>query len=254
MQPVQRHIADQFAEAFAGDKRGFSGREVTEYFRKYSFAVRPYEHYGVKLKRSELFVESLYHLSPKQQYLALHNLTQNRFDSKYDFPSERDRAELRSLLHNSISPTPIGLKFSSISEVAFREDWVTCQSRLETDPASAITAARTMLETLLKTVVSERGEDPIQDDLPKLYKQAINLLLPSSSETQIERQLLSGLNSVVSALAGISNAAGDRHGTIGGVSLDDSRIAELCINAAGTLGLNIIELHLFNGAQIPPNH
>ncbi|MEO1593953.1 MAG: abortive infection family protein [Pseudomonadota bacterium] len=248
MQPVRRNIADQFAERFAGIKIGFSGKEITDYFRRYSLAVRAYEHYGFKPKRSDLFVESLYTLSPKLQYCALHKLTVSEIQSRYDYPTKNERNRLSQLLHNSVSPTPIGLRFSSLSDSAFREDWATCQSRLSVDPASAITAARTMLETLLKTIVDERGETPDASNFGRLFKQARSLVLLTNAESQKESQLLSGLISVVSALAGLSNSAGDRHGTIGGLAIDDPRLAELCINSAGTLGIAMLELHLFQEA------
>lgn len=45
----------------------------------------------------------------------------------------------------------------------------------------------------------------------------------------------------------MSNAAGNRHGTIAGVSIESDAIAELCVNACGTLGIAFIGLHLLTG-------
>ena len=54
---------------------GFSAKEISEYFTIYSNLVRHHDHYGIRLKRSELFIESLYSLEPKYQYYSLNDLT-----------------------------------------------------------------------------------------------------------------------------------------------------------------------------------
>jgi len=162
MQSVPRNLVDRFAEAFAGNRIGFSAREITENFSQYSNQVKPFDHYGMNPTRKQLFIESVYALNPKQQYYALNDLCWEEKPSRYEYPNENQRLELREQLHNFISPDPIGLRFSAIREPAFREDWASCVTRLPNDPASAITAARTLLETLLKTVVTERGGQPDQ--------------------------------------------------------------------------------------------
>ena len=123
--------------------------------------VKPYDHYGINPTREALFIESVYALPPKQQYYALNDLTCKEYESKYAYPDESIREHLRQQLHNVISVTSIGIHFSQICEKAFREDWVTCHTRVSGKAfASAITAARTMLETLLKSIITERGENP----------------------------------------------------------------------------------------------
>lgn len=246
MQPVPRNIVDKFGVAFAGAKVGFSAKEITEYFTRYSNLVKPYDHYGVNPTRVQLFVESVYALVPKHQYYALNDLTFIVHTSKYDYPSEAKRTELRNELHNYISTTPIGLTFSNIRETAFREDWVTCQSRIQTSPSAAITSSRTLLETLLKTIVSERGGTPETSDLNRLIKQTEDILGFERGNQQAEHQVFAGLAGIINGLATISNIAGDRHGMIGGKSIEDPYLANLCVNAAGTIGLAFIEMHLFN--------
>lgn len=161
MHAVPRTIVDRFAQAFAGERVGFSARQITEYFTRYSNLVKPFDHYGVNPTRKELFIESVYALNPKQQYYALNDLTWTEHACRYTYPDEPARIRLREQLHAFISPDPIGMRFSRVHETSFREDWVACLSRLEIDPASAMTAARTLLETVLRTIISSAANSLI---------------------------------------------------------------------------------------------
>lgn len=246
MHAVTRAIVDRFAQAFASERVGFSAQQITGYFIRYSNRVKPFDHYGFNPTRRELFVESVYALPPKQQYFALNDLTWNVYPSRYAYPDEPTRNSLREELHLFISSDPIGIRFSRVRESSFREDWVTCLSRLEVDPASAITAARTLLETLLKTIITERGQAPDDNgELGRLLRQAQDVLNFDRRDNQATHQILSGLGNVVQGLAALSNEAGDRHGLVQGQSIDDPGLAQLCVYAAGTIGIAFIELHLF---------
>lgn len=245
MQHLPRVLVEKFAAAFAGNRIGFSAQQISEFFCPYSNLVKPLDHYGMNPTRHDLFVDSVYSLAPKLQYYALNDLVFAERGSRYAYPDEATRNGLRHELHNFISASPIGLSFSRIRETAFREDWVICQSRLEVSPAAAITAARTLLETLLKTIISERGGTPdATGDIGKLMRQAGDILGFSRATQRSEHQILSGLGAVLNGLATISNAAGDRHGNVLGKSIDDPYFANLCVNAAGTIGLAFIEMHL----------
>ena len=242
---VPRALAEKFAFAFAGDKIGFSAREISDYFTGYSNLVKHMDHYGFTPKRSELFIESLYSLAPKQQYYALNDLTFFERKSKYSYPSDQLRQSLREDLHTFISPNPIGLGYSKIRESAFRTDWIEAHRGVALSPAEAITASRRLLETTLKTILDERQETPAdKGDLGKLIKQAESALGFVAKEHQWEHQVLLGLASVVGGISALSNESGGRHGTVGGVEIENSAIADLCVNACGTIGLFFIELHL----------
>jgi hypothetical protein len=252
MDSVPSNLVDKFAQSFAGEfagtKVGFSLQQVTDYFTKYSNLVKSSNHYrGVNPTRQQLFIDSVYALNPKQQYYALNDLTWNTQPSKYQYPNETEREILRQELHSFISPDPIGLSFSKLQEPAFREDWAACLTRLQSDPASTFTAARTLLETLLKTIIKERGEEPDSSgDLMRLLKQAERCVgfNVSTSSPQSIHQIVHGLSSVVNGLAALSNNGGDRHGLVNGQSIDDPGLASLCVNAAGTVGLALIDFHL----------
>jgi len=146
----------------------------------------------------------------------------NTYKSKYPYPSPSTRTDLRQKLHTLICPSPVGLSFSTINEKVFREDWVTCLGRIKVSPASAITAGRTMLETLCKTIINERAQVPDgSGDLSRLVKQTNDLLGLNPKSRQGEYMVVSGLATVTNGLAQLSNDAGDRHGLVAGQSIDD---------------------------------
>jgi len=251
MQAAPRKIVDQFADEYAGKEKGFSAKEITQYFSNYSNMVKPYEHYGFKPTRREFFIDSLYALLPKEQYYTLTDLCLNPPKMKYAIPNEETRSALNTSLHSFLNKIPIGLCYSELREHIYREDWFTAYNRIKSNPAAAITAARTLLETVFKTIISDRKETP--DDpskLSKLLKQTQKLLNFDKAKLQEEHKILNGLTNIINGVAGLSNKAGDRHGLIKGMSIDDPCIANTVVNACGTVGLFFIELHLFTPAKI----
>jgi hypothetical protein len=247
---VPRVMAERFADAYAGQKKGFSAREISEYFLKYSNLVKHVDFYGVNPTRHDLFLDSLYSLEPKQQYYALNDLTFFEYPSKYPYPSTQTREILNSDLHTFVSPNPIGLRISRLRETAYRTDWIEAVRNITTDPPGAITASRTMLETALKTILSERKtEDTSAGDLGRLVKQVEKELGLIPGNNPAEHQIITGTASIVNGLSALSNDAGDRHGTVGGKSIDDPALAELCVNLCGAIGILFIELHLMTPVQ-----
>lgn len=246
MRAVPREIAERFSIAFAGNQVGFSGKEITDYLSKYSNAVKLYEHYGFTPKRSELFLEALYSLLPKEQYYALTDLCLTLPEMRYDPPSETERQDLLAQLHSYLNVEPVGIGFSELREHIFREDWMTAYSRVRANPSSAITAARTLLETAFKTIIAERGAEPdTSGDLSRLLRQVEDVLEFNRAENQEEHRILTGLTNIINGIAGLSNQAGDRHGLVDGEEIDDPSLAMLVINESGSVGLFFIERHLF---------
>ena len=100
---VPRALVEKFAHLFAGDKMGFSAKEISEYFIGYSNQVKHNDHYNIKLKRADLFINSLYQLDAKYQYYSLNDLTNNKQNSCYNYPTDKQRKELIEYLHSFIS-------------------------------------------------------------------------------------------------------------------------------------------------------
>jgi hypothetical protein len=243
---IPRSISEQFAEEFAGNKKGFSTNEISDYFLEYSNNVKHHQYYGFKLKRSDLFLESLYTLEPKLQYYSLNELAFNERNSKYQYPSQEIRNNLRDKLHNLFSPNLLGFKYSNLNEKEFRQNWIKTNIYSKINSESAMTNARSSLETILKQILIERVEtDTSQGDLGKLIKQTSKLLGLNDNENNGEIKITSGIASIVNGIASITNELSDRHGSENLNEYIDPRLVDLLVNISGSLGLYFIDTHNF---------
>lgn len=103
------------------------------------------------------------------------------------------------------------------------------------DYDSAITKSRTLLEETFCYVIEKKNEIPTDSgDIGKLYKQVRNLYnmhTDSNTDRRIN-VLLSGLNSIVSAIAEMRNKDSDAHGVgANRISIDEHH-ARLFVNSA----------------------
>ncbi len=123
------------------------------------------------------------------------------------------------------------------------ERWQRALDSRSTDPERAITLARTLLEDVCKWILNEAGENwEEKDDLPVLYKKLSKTLslAPDDYTEQIFKQVLSGCQSVVTALGSLRNKLGDAH-SIGPKRVKPaSRHAELAVNLSGTMATFLV--------------
>lgn len=116
--------------------------------------------------------------------------------------------------------------------------WSKALDRRASDPEGAITAARTLIESVCKHILDEGGvEYDDGADLPKLYKLTATLLnlAPSQHTEQVFKQILGGCTSVVEGLGALRNKLSDAHGK-GKVGVRPApRHAELAVNLSGAL-------------------
>lgn len=132
---------------------------------------------------------------------------------------------------------------SSMSEAGVHAAWERMLQRRGRDPEGAITAARTLLESVCKHILDdlERDYDP-NSDLPQLYRstaKALNLA-PEQHQEQVFKQILGGCSSVVGGLAAVRNKLGDAHGKGRKAVRPSTRHAELAVNLAGTMASFLI--------------
>ena len=116
----------------------------------------------------------------------------------------------------------------------------------EGDYDGAITNARTLLEAVLVGVEGKvSGETlPYDGDLPKLYRRVQRLLELDPGRKDISntlRQVLSGLTSVVSGLAGLRNMMSDAHAS---TSRPSKHHAKLAVNASKTVADFVLEVFM----------
>ncbi len=246
MQPVPLHLIERFAEAFAYQRNGFALKDITPFFERYESGLPSSSFDGIVPKKGDHFVNVVSNLSPRNQRYALFDLCCNPPNLK-GCPDEEKRVELLESLLSADGKSPISLCLSRISLRGVREQWWTAASRIQSSPSAAVTAGRSIVETTCKTIVEERGQTAdTSGDLHKLFKQARDVLSLATGKSVPKslNELVSGLVSVVNALATISNNAGDRHGLSGGSRLEDTTIAGITVQAAGVLSYALVQIYI----------
>lgn len=122
--------------------------------------------------------------------------------------------------------------------------WQKALARRASDPAGAVTAARTLLETVLKHVLDDANLDYAEtDDLPRLYRQVAERLnlAPSQHVEPVFKQVLGGCTAVVEGLGAVRNKVGDAHGSGRRPVNVGERHAHLVVNLAGAMATFVLE-------------
>jgi hypothetical protein len=160
-------------------------------------------------------------------------------------------AERRAFLREELDPlltflesgetTPLAgstdLALKTLNADGVHDTWRRMLERRQKDPEGAITAARTLVETVCKHILDELGiayGDNVE--LPGLYAStaAALTLAPSQHTEQVFKQILGGCATVVNSLAGIRNRLSDAHGKGKAAARPAPRHAELAVNLAGS--------------------
>lgn len=140
----------------------------------------------------------------------------------------------------------VTLAATRLNAESVSEAWSRALDRRDTHPDGAITMARTLLESTLKTILDDREVEYKSDaDLPQLYKAVAKERNLSAGEhtEQAFKQILGGCNSVVIGLGSLRNKAGDAHGSGRTSYRPAPRHAALAVNLAGSMALFLIETH-----------
>jgi Abortive infection C-terminus len=168
---------------------------------------------------------------------------------KYKYRTYRERreyiwSEFRPLLELAEAKATTPLQptdqqvLSRLSPESVQTVWQRALDRRISDPEGAITAARSLLETVCKHILDDLAVTYEEDgDLPKLYRltsQALNIA-PSQHTEQVFKQILGGCTSVVEGLAALRNRLGDAHGGGRARVKPAPRHAQLAVNLAGAM-------------------
>ena len=126
-----------------------------------------------------------------------------------------------------------------------------CQAKIETgDYDGAITNARTMLEAIMIEIIEHHRGTDIKNsgDILKLYKEVKDILNlnPTAKLPNTVKQILAGLNSIISGLAGLSNEFGDRHAN---KNIAQKHHARLAVNSAMTLADFLIDSRCYQAKR-----
>lgn len=223
----------------------FPQRICGHLFPAYGMQV-PDLYLGMRPAKVTFFCTCLSSLSLEQQRQLLYDLCESPPLAEHAVPSKQDRLRLLRELAQADGISPLGVHLSSLTAHATRQQWFTAASRLPNSPASAVTAARALVETTCKTVLTERGRDPDESGkLDRLFKrttqelgikatdgagQAVYQLIHRTG-TSRERPCRCEQPSRRSA-----RACGQRKNT-------DHSLASLAVHAAGTVSLFIVQVH-----------
>jgi len=116
--------------------------------------------------------------------------------------------------------------------------WQKALDRRTEDPEGAITAARTLIETVCKHILDDSKTSYEESaDLPKLWgltAKQLNLA-PDQHQESVFKAILGNCQSVVNHLGTIRNRVGDAHGQGRKPVKPKPRHAELAVNLAGTM-------------------
>jgi hypothetical protein len=115
--------------------------------------------------------------------------------------------------------------------------------RRNDDPEGAITAARTLLETVCKHLLDDMAVPYANDvDLPKLWHLcAEKLNLSPGQHTEVAfKTVLGNAQSIVNALGSLRSKIGDAHGQGRRPVRPRPRHAELVVNLAGAMASFLI--------------
>lgn len=141
-----------------------------------------------------------------------------------------------------------------LDEAHVRRIWERAIDRRDSDPEGAITAARTLLESVCKHILDDANVTYAdKDDLPKLYGLAARQLnlSPSQHDEEIFKRILGGCQSVVEGLGTMRNKLGDAHGKGKKASKPLPRHAALAVNLAGAMAMFLVETWAARTTAVP---
>lgn len=174
---------------------------------------------------------------------------------KQKFPSYAERrtfiwAELEPLLTQCEKATSaaeesgIEAKLKLLDSDTVDRMWTKTLRRVHQDPDGAITAARSLVESVCKHILDDLGElYDTKGDLPLLYKTVANRLHLSADQQQeqVFKQILGGCANVVNGFAALRNSHADAHGQGRKPIVAGKRHALLATNLGGAMAMFLVE-------------
>lgn len=236
-QKLPYRVLKKACSLFAG-ATGFSYAEMSGFFC-YELGRHPEE---VKIpessNRSEAFANWLSLFPVGKQKALILRLCKDDLPMYHGQPDSEACQRLSKDVIGFAVDDAVSATVSQVNSEAISEYWEKALDRRLVDPEGAITAARTLIETVCKHILDESGEEyDFKEDLPKLYSRTSKKLnlAPSQHTEDLFRRILGGCHSVIEGLGAIRNQIGDAHGK-GKVRMKPApRHAELAVNLAGAM-------------------
>lgn len=145
--------------------------------------------------------------------------------------------------HQTPNMALVSERLENFDPEAVHAMWQKALERRINDPDGAITAARSLIETVCKHILDDsEAQYPLDSDLPKLWSLTAELLnlAPSQHQEPLFKTILGNCQSIVNTLGAIRNKIGDAHGQGRRPVKPKPRHAELSVNLAGTMASFLI--------------
>ncbi len=134
---------------------------------------------------------------------------------------------------------------TNVDSDTIHQAWRRALQRRFDDPDGAITAARTLIETVCKHILDHSGvsygNSPTLPELYRLTSQSLNLAPGQQTEREL-RRIFGSITVIVEGIGSLRNILGDAHGQGTGSEQPEIRHAELAVNLAGTLATFLIDI------------
>lgn len=187
-----------------------------------------------------------------EQFWSFIKNTIDRYEPRRQY-IRKEFTPLLDYLENNPSYLPykdiVTNKINFLDSVYINDSWQKIMDRKNTDFEGAITSARTLLESVLKSILDDMGEKTNSSgDLIKLYKEVADKLnlSPNNHNEQVFKQILGGCSSIVNGIASLRNEYGDSHGKGQTVYKPEQRHTDLTINMACAMSLFLIQTYEHN--------
>lgn len=161
-----------------------------------------------------------------------------------ELASEVENEELDRLVSGqSPADEAISTALGRFDKDVVHRRWTSALERRNTDPEGAITLARTLLEDVLKWLLTKQ-QIPYDEkaDLPTLYRAVAKSLklAPDAHTEEVFRRILGSCQSIVETLGTLRNKLSDAHSSGPLRVKPKPRHAELAVNLAGTMATFLI--------------
>ncbi len=154
--------------------------------------------------------------------------------------------DIRSPDHNISSPVDSEIEetLNTLNLNQINQEWKKILDRRDRDPGGTITAARTLIESVCKSILSIKGieyEENIK--FPKLYRKTASSLnlAPDQHQEEIFKGILGSCGNIVTSLSNIRNKLGDAHGQRPSARQPAPRHAALAANLAGAMAMFLVQ-------------
>jgi hypothetical protein len=221
---------------------GFGSNDDYKLLRTYFIGVTEYSSYIPSFVRTNRDLDQFWQFIKFkfQHYAERRDFIWNEFATLMDLLEGKN---------NRPSDTTISDGLKSFDEDGVHAIWAKALERRKSDPEGAITMARTLMESVCKHILDSSNVvyDKDKTELPDLYKltsKELNIA-PSQHTTEVFKQILGGVASVVNGLGALRNRLGDAHGKGKAQIRPAQRHAQLAVNLAGATALFLIETWQF---------